>query len=316
MVTTSTLKDTAEEGLREQFEAVQLDGDIDSARAARAILKQIQLSVLNSDNHNDEDADNNDDDDDKEEREETIPSSTEERISHILQPLLLKYVDVALATTTATTVETREVLERVLNLVAALACTLDGTMVSSILDRIQLFSVTSTDKARSQACTLLGLVASNLHRQAVLLENIRKRKSKERDVEDRTESWPIKYLERIEDVLVPRLKDTHQTVRQSAIQAVGILLQDDSARHRRRHNTQVVTNETEVSTTVTMPTTGFPTALEELLWSMWHDPSVANRVEALHAAPIVSLVEVNDGNGDEEEEDDDDEDYSRSTIDQ
>jgi HEAT repeat protein len=64
------------------------------------------------------------------------------------------------------------------------------------------------------------------------------------------------------DALIPRLTDKSISVRASAIAATGFLLQ-------RQEDTEL---------------------LEALLWNVWHDPSVPNRVAALQALPASEQV--------------------------
>ena len=64
------------------------------------------------------------------------------------------------------------------------------------------------------------------------------------------------------DALIPRLTDKSISVRASAIVASGFLLQ-------RQEHTEL---------------------LEALLWNVWHDPSVPNRVSALQALPASEQV--------------------------
>ena len=291
-----------EEYLKKEIESFQLDDDVDPARCARTIFKHIQLTVLN-----DKEEDNQEDD--------SGNGIVQERMKSLLEPVLLKYVDRVLADQ-ATTTEHRETLDRLTELLSILTCSFEiydsdddkdsQSLMTAVLDRVELFTTASTDKFRGQACTLLGRMVFYLRR---------KRTGGNGDISDNV----FKCLDRIESLLLPRLKDTHQSVRHSAIQAVGILLDPSSTTTKTTTtNSSAMGDDTiENIQTNVLATSAFPSALEELLWSMWHDPSVANRAEALLSVPIVGLDE-DDGqkNNDDEENDDDEDEYPRSTIDQ
>ena len=280
-----------EEYLKKEIESFQLDDDVDPARCARTIFKHIQLTVLN-----DKEEDNQEDD--------SGNGIVQERMKSLLEPVLLKYVDRVLADQ-ATTTEHRETLDRLTELLSILTCSFEiydsdddkdsQSLMTAVLDRVELFTTASTDKFRGQACTLLGRIVFYLRR---------KRTGGNGDISENM----LNCLFRIESLLLPRLKDTHQSVRQSAIQAVGILLEQSSS--------AMDDNTDDSIQTKVLATSAFPSALEELLWSMWHDPSVANRAEALLAVPIVGLVEDDGQKNDDEDDDKDEDDYPRSTIDQ
>jgi hypothetical protein len=78
------------------------------------------------------------------------------------------------------------------------------------------------------------------------------------------EDWAKESLEDIETAMVDRLSDKSQSVRNQAIRASAHFF--DEFQDNENDNT----------------------LLETLLWSMWHDPSVANRMAAVDAVPISS----------------------------
>jgi hypothetical protein len=300
---------TVEEYLQKEIDAFQLDDDADDpARCARTILKHLQLSVLSSNKIEDGSKDD----------EGYNQDSVRQKMRVLLEPVLLQYIDGILAAQITTT-DARETHGRLLDLLSILICSFDAedsgdsvnedrspeSLMTTVLDRVQLFTTASTDKLRSQACTLLGRIVFYIQRKL-------SKGPKDTNDDNRSVSH-IDSLSRIESLLIPRLKDTHQTVRQSAIQAVGILLQPTTTIGS---GGTFPNSDAQSHTKTFLPTTTFPSALEELLWSMWHDPSVANRVEAVLAVPIVCLDEEELDDEDDEDKDDEEDGYPRSTIDQ
>ena len=224
--------------IQKQFEEFQLDGDdfrhgsgVSAAkRIAANIQKHVQILALN----------NGFDD-------------SGEVFSTFLTPLLTKYIDVAL--TTEIDPETNDSIERVLNLVAAVAvsCVVSSNgdySLQDTLDRIGIFSKCPAEKVRSQACMLLASFTCHLKIVKDCLE------------------WKSTFLVAIEALLLQRLTDKSQLVRLRAIQATGIFL----------------------ASTMQL---GTPGLLEPLVWSSVHDPSVANRVEAIRAIPVDSIDTLN-----------------------
>ena len=186
-------------------------------------------------------------------------------VSEYLTPLLTRYVDAAL--TTEIDSENKDAVERVLNLVVALSFGLclsskSNYCLQTILDRIELFSNCTSEKIRSQACVLLGCFACHI---VFVKDNV---------------DWKNDCLVTIETMLLPRLTDKSQLARQRAIQATGNMLSTSTKPSGKEGND----DDESVST---------PTLLEPLLWSMWHDPSVANRIEAIRAVPINSAETLN-----------------------
>jgi len=234
--------------IQEQFEACQLDGDnglgscsvvATSRRMAASIQKHVNILVLNNGITNSLDI-----------------------FSTYLTPLLTDYVDAAL--TTEIFPENKDTVERVLNLVVAvtLSCGFSSKGrygLQIILDRIELFSNCPLEKIRGQTCVLLGCFA--LHIEFV------------KDEVD----WKEYCLVMIETLLLPRLTDKSQLVRQRAIQSTGMLLTSTLSSCKKSDDNSIST----------------PAILEPFLWSMLHDPSVANRIEAIRAVPIVSAKTLN-----------------------
>lgn len=257
--------------VQQQFEDFQL-ADVDegseiaaSSRIAASIEKNVHIIVLNDAmtkiGLNQEQAS----DDGESSTRSSIDSST------FLIPLLVKYIDAAL--TMEVNANNKHAVRRVFDLVSALACGLSSKsneVINVIIDRVQIFSAVISERLRSQACTMLGCFASHL---IVLSMRCRKNNSVSHDEDFLRES-----LSMIEKLLLPRLTDKSQSVRHGAIQASGMLFGTFKPA-----STMAVTSSNPTTENISTPA-----LLEGLLWSMWHDPSVANRVEAIQAVPIDS----------------------------
>jgi hypothetical protein len=274
--------------VREQFEAFQLDDDGishgpgmggASRRAAAVIKKHVQVAVLHRGMASLSVSEDDDDDDDNDAVAATTPSDP---VASLVTPILLRYVDAAL--TMEPQVEAKDAIARVLDLVAALACDLSGDVVDAVLDRATTFSAVLSERIRSQACSLLGYLA--YHLRLVLLHGTTiGSRPKNKNIADGNADadWAVRRLEMVEGALVPRLTDKSQMVRQSAIQGGGVLLSVTNG------DLGIGSSENDVKPEG--GSTKFVKALDGLLWALWHDPSVANRVEALNAVPIKDTVD-------------------------
>jgi condensin complex subunit 3 len=246
-------KENISDYVQQQFEAFQL-AEVDqgleipaSIRIATIIEKNVRIIALENNSSTDSSID----------------------IATFVAPLLVKYVDTAL--TLEINTENKDVVRRVFDLVSALACGLSSESDEAsctIIDRVELFSTVISERLRTQACTLLGCFASHLI--ALSIRCIKKKTFSQ------TKDYLAANFSRIEKLLLPRLIDKSQSVRQGAIQAAGMLFGTFKI-------LTSVNSSDEIS-----ELTSCPALLEGLLWSMWHDPSVANRVEAIQAVPIDS----------------------------
>lgn len=79
---------------------------------------------------------------------------------------------------------------------------------------------------------------------------------------EKNEEWVDIRLQNIQQVLASSLTDKSQSVRCSAIQACGCTF----------HLFELTESDEEL--------------VESLLWNLWHDPSMANRIAALQVVPI------------------------------
>lgn len=156
----------------------------------------------------------------------------------VLTGILLQYVDAIIAMEVSN--DTREPVERAMDLVSALAAiSSEGTALAVAVRAIE-FSTSLLERVRAQACRLMGFLALHLS--------------------ERKEEWAIEWFEALQESITPRLTDKSQSVRNSAIRSTA--------------NFFVHSNDT---------TEDF---VEVLLWNLWHDPSVANRVAAVDSVPI------------------------------
>lgn len=257
-----TMEETISEYVQQQFEAFQL-AEVDegselsaSSRVAASIEKNVHIIVLN--NAMKEIG-----------LEKTQETDSSKEIENFLIPLLVKYVDASLAL--VSDANNKTAIRRVFDLISALTCSLlkkSDDAIRAVIDRAKTFSTVLSEKLRSQACVLLGCLASHLVEFLVRCE----RKNVPMEERDRLRE----NQSMIEDILIPRLNDKNQSVRHNAIEAAGMLLGTGKSA-----STVILSTETiEESSNLQL--------LEGLLWSMWHDPSVANRVEAIQAVPIDS----------------------------
>ena len=256
-----SIDDTISDYIQQQFETFQL-AEFDqgseiaaSCRIAASIEKQIQVIILNEpiskvglD-------------------QEHVFSNSD--VAGFLVPLLIKYADAALSMETDANNE--HVTERVFHLLSAIACGLslkNEKPIQSIIERIKIFSEVISERLRSRACSLSGCLASHVFTLLVRHENKKPPGHEMRHFRAN--------LSMLESLLVPRLTDKSQSVRQRAIQAAGVFLRKFASVSKvTMGNSRKETNSSS-------------TLLEGLLWSMWHDSSVANRVEAIQAVPIES----------------------------
>ncbi|KAG7343225.1 nuclear condensing complex subunit [Nitzschia inconspicua] len=277
--------------ISQQFEIYQLSEDAGISTAAikaANIQKHIQLLVLNNGisqltvtgtSRNNGTSNENGDD-----------------LSALLLPFLLRFIDAAV--TKEMSADNKDAIARVLEITAALACTVSFTCqhfsaVDAILARAQLFSEVSLERLRTTACMLLGSVAVQL-RELLLRSH---KHLKEQHQRQGLEANVASCLGTIETALLPRLTDKSQAVRQCAIEAIGKLLAASSIvslkappkeeRTKKEHSSEATEQENEEGAeSEDEDEEEENLALNGLIWSMWHDPSVANRVEAIQAVPI------------------------------
>jgi condensin complex subunit 3 len=284
--------------LQQQFEAFQLaqnvtvitsPSEVTAAASSKAanIQKHVQILALNHGigqltlmgNH--QSNDNNKD------------------VSSLVEPLLLRYVDAAI--TTEVTTDNKDAVVRTLELVSAVACMVSDTCrrvtaVETVLARAQEFSEVLQERLRGQACLLLASLA-------VHMSGLFRRSNKLFELADGRLDFLTQVLacvEGLETTLLPRLTDKSQSVRQAAIKAVGQLLMlassivaaKESDTKKKESQKEPMEDELdneesgEGGRDSSVPQRVSP-ALKALLWSMWHDPSVANRVEAIQVVPIL-----------------------------
>ncbi|VEU41141.1 unnamed protein product [Pseudo-nitzschia multistriata] len=251
-----SIEDEISDYVQQQFEAFQLEeedlgSEIESSsRAASTIEKHVCVLILNN---GIEKLELN------EEQNSAAPPSF--IASTFLIPLLVKYTDAALAMETNSS--NKDAVERVFYLVSALACRISSRndeAVRFILERAETFSTVLLERLRAQACSMLGCFASHI---GTTISRYQKKNKSNQEVNFLRED-----LESIGNLLLPRLIDKSQAVRQSAIHAAGMWFGSLNGKEFEG-----------ISTT---------SVLEGLLWSMWHDSSVTNRVEAVKAVPIDS----------------------------
>lgn len=273
------LEESISDYIQEQFEVFQLDekglsGPGATSSRATSIKKHVQLAILN---HGIASLTVDD------MASSESPSIDEpDQITTIVTPILIRYVDAAL--TMETNAETKDVVARVLDLVSALACAVSSDAVQTIVERAHLFSEVLSERQRSLACDLLGYLACHL-RLALVQMKPRRRPHDSNKNHDTT--WAVRLLEMVEVAIVPRLSDKSQMVRNSAIRAVAGLLsvtKEDLGSPSNSDND--VKSESD--------STKFTKALDGLLWTLWHDPSAANRVEALQAVPVSTSKDLLD----------------------
>lgn len=275
--TMTDLHESVTDYIQGQFEAFQLDDDgfagpgAGSSRAA-SIKKHIQLAVLN---HGIASMSL-----DAPSSRSSTGAATDE-VARLVTPLLMRYVDAAV--TMETNAETKDTIARVLDLVSALACAISSDAVDTILDRAQLFAGVQSERLRCQACDLLRCMTCHL--RLVLVQMKRKNRPKDSN-ENLDTTWAVRQLEKVEEALVPRLTDKSQMVRQSAIQAIGVLLSVTNA--------DLGLGSAENDDKTKGEATKFFKALDALLWTLRHDPSAGNRVEALLAVPVSTCKDTLD----------------------
>ena len=172
--------------------------------------------------------------------------SEEEEESHNAEDpvtrLLLQYMDSAVAL--ELNANSQESIEKVLELVCAIAVLRGEACATQVLHRALEFSNVTLDRCRSHACRVMGNLALCMHQS---------------NSKNKNHNWVSALMGDIRPALEARLTDKSQAVRQAAIRATEACFED--------------LDESEA-------------LLESLLWNLWHDPSVANRVEALQAVPI------------------------------
>jgi hypothetical protein len=214
--------------LHKHFEEHQLDeGTLSNSAAARAaaIKKKISVIALNSGVSN----------------LSLEQNASTPCIDDTIQFILLQYVDKLMAVNV--TSGNRDAVERLMDLVAAFVVTSSKELGEAIVARTIQFSSVLLERVRGQASIMMGYLAMHI--------------SKKRD------EWSKEWFEALNDALLPRLTDKSQVVRNSAIRASALFLNEQC------------------------DGMGIEDLLDAILWNLWHDPSVANRVAALESLPVI-----------------------------
>ena len=252
------IEETINNYVQQQFQAFQV-AEVDegseiaaSSRMATSIERNVRVIALNDAMK-------------RVDLESSTHSSVD--VGAFLVPLLVKYIDAVI--TMEIDAKNKIVVSRVFDLVSALACCLKSSKgdeaILTVINRVETFLTVGLERLRSQACTMLGCMASHLFALSI--------QCKKKNIE---KNYLNENISMIEKLLLPRLTDRSQSVRHKAIQAAGMLF----GTPKLVSTVTSSTSKTEDSSNLAL--------LEGLLWSMWHDPSVANRVEAIQAVPIES----------------------------
>jgi hypothetical protein len=283
-----TLRQDIADYLQQQFEAFQLTEDTSNNvtpavawNKAASILKHVQILALNNGISQQALTGVNEDD--------------ETTLSSLITPFLLLFVDASMASA----VDDDVVSSRVFGLTSAVACSLvvNGNKslqaVQEVLERAKEWSEVLLDRIRTSACVLMASLATQL---GGLLRQLTKQSDNDAQVED-----ILTLLQSMERTLLFRLTDKTQGVRQAAIRATGELLaassqhkpstaneaaKEDKGDSDEEEDSDDDDEEEEDDDDDEEEESNTNQALEGLLWSMWHDPSIANRIEAIDAVPI------------------------------
>jgi len=167
---------------------------------------------------------------------------------------LLKFLN---ATTDAeATADLAETVDAFLNLIASLAVSYESNQVTTmVLTRALEFSESLLERVRAHACVFLG-------KMVAALKSSESKNNKKKCVPQTENTTTRDSLKEILDALFPLLQDKNQAVRCHAIKAIGYFF----------------TTSDDIDT--------YKVALEVLLWSLAHDPSVSNRIAAIHSLPV------------------------------
>ena len=233
-----------------------------------------RVSIASDGNHDNDCTTNDDDDDDVGvvAAVDGIGSNDTDQESSIMTEVsdaLVQSIYNTVAVTEPSDPAMNESVDRVLEIVAAIGCSLSPLTGKHLVDTCRELSVVSLDSVRAVSCRVLGLCAN------VLLTNVGERgescapaETKVHENQDNSEQkqdteedgeendWEHNCLVDITACLIPRLLDKAQSVRLEAIQAVGILAKTNAD------------------------------AQDALAWNMAHDPSVANRAAAVSVFPV------------------------------
>ena len=211
--------------LQQHFEAHQRNEDglsHSAAERAASMMKQISVLTLNDGVSNLSI---------QQQGSAATPGDTD------LTLILLRYVDNAMSV--EVTSESRVLVERTLDLVAALAAASSEGTAEAVAARAIEFSTVLLERVRSQACQLMGFMGYHLAGMEY--------------------EWANEWFEALRESIMPRFNDKGQSVRNSAIRASAGFFEGG--------------NDSD-------------DLLEMLLWSLWHDPSVSNRVAAVGVLPV------------------------------
>lgn len=200
-----------------------------------------------------------------------LDNEADEEVSEIL----LQYLDSALAATEngdSNANETEEdnaveiatsdklhVVENLLELIAAIACMCGGKKTRSAVVKSGLeYSTVLLIRVRKTAVKLLGSLGMFLAKT-------------QSSFGDDEEKQVILQREEISKAILQRLTDKAAPVRGAAIVAAGLVLQAGEATIN-----PDITEAEEFTTDL----------LEALLWNVWHESSVANRILAIKSVPL------------------------------
>ena len=179
-----------------------------------------------------------------------------------LAQCLLKFLDCAVACVVQTQDASSDAVRAVLELTTAVAAATSVAVCHTVLQRIVHLSDNQVDLVRVVACRAVGAMVS------FILASPQRRANNNTNKQASTTAFND-ILDAASQALLPRFTDKTQSVRLAAIQ---------SARHF-----FFAANDTDDHTTTT---TTDPDLLQALLWSLQHDPSVANREAAAQHLPV------------------------------
>jgi hypothetical protein len=196
-------------------------------------------------------------------------------IDTVVATLLVKYIDACMAMDPAALEDCDEdwnsgesVVDRVLDLVAALAVVRGEATTNKVLERILEFSSVLLERVRIRACDALGRIGYSL---VWIMKN----------GNQSYQEWAAESLYDVKEGLVPRLTEKSKAVRNSAICATGnVFVGYDMPETTRNGDVEGVIPGTADQLEIVQD------LLETLLWNLWHDPSPDNRIAAIEAVPL------------------------------
>ena len=185
---------------------------------------------------------------------------------HRVTAAVIQCVDAAMATEISR--DSQESVDCIFELAAFLGSRGDGYLAKALVARAVQFSAVIMERVRAQACKLLGLCVKYLvAEQEVASGSARGDGLSFLDNGD-DDSWRDECIEVARQAVRARLTDKSQAVRNAAICGCASFFSDLDADF----------DDAEYE------------LLESLLWSMSHDPSVANRLAALQSVPVTDTT--------------------------